>query len=214
MTTRVQDKADSFSHSVTMKELGISAPKKLASKEQFSVWVRSLLQNWRQGTVGVKGRADISRSTKKPWKQKGTGRARAGSARSPLWRGGGVTFGPQKRVKTLMVPKKVKKQVLAQLIADRIKDKQVVIVDWQVKGDKPSTKQASELLKKVALTQKKVTLLLSPDDVLTFASFMNIPNVQALLFDQTNAYDLANSDIWLVLKKDFDAFKKMVGGQQ
>ena len=61
----------------------------------MAIYVRALLQNWRQGTVACKGRSDVSYSNKKPWKQKGTGRARAGSARSPLWRGGGVIFGPQ-----------------------------------------------------------------------------------------------------------------------
>ena len=67
----------------------------------MSIYIRSLLQNWRQGTVACKGRSDVGYSNKKPWKQKGTGRARAGSARSPLWRGGGVIFGPQPRTRVL-----------------------------------------------------------------------------------------------------------------
>ena len=68
------------------------------------------MQNWRQGTVACKGRSDVAFSNKKPWKQKGTGRARAGSARSPLWRGGGVIFGPQPRTRMLKVAKQVKKK--------------------------------------------------------------------------------------------------------
>ena len=76
----------------------------------MAVYVRSLLQNWRQGTVGCKGRSDVAYSNKKPWKQKGTGRARAGSARSPLWRGGGVIFGPQPRTRVLKAGKQVKKK--------------------------------------------------------------------------------------------------------
>lgn len=72
--------------------------------------MRVYLQNVRQGTVGSKGRSDIAYTNKKPWKQKGTGRARAGSARSPLWRGGGVVFGPQARIKMLKVPKKLSKK--------------------------------------------------------------------------------------------------------
>src|SRR3990167_8761361 len=70
----------------------------------FSTWVRVLLQNGRQGTVACKGRSDVAFSNKKPWKQKGTGRARAGSARSPVWRKGGVIFGPQARVRKLSIP--------------------------------------------------------------------------------------------------------------
>src|SRR6202158_776957 len=82
---------------VTFKEIGITAPEKRATPHQFAVWIRALLQNWRQGTVGVKDRSEVSLSGKKPWKQKGTGRARAGTARSPLWRKGGVIFGPHPR---------------------------------------------------------------------------------------------------------------------
>ncbi len=85
---------------VTIKDIGVERPKQ-NSMVDFSTWVRSLVQSWRQGTVACKGRSDVARSTKKPWKQKGTGRARAGSARSPIWRGGGVIFGPQKRTRIL-----------------------------------------------------------------------------------------------------------------
>lgn len=214
MVTQVREKVESFFRAITMKDLGIALPKKAVSKTQFAVWIRALLQNWRQGTLGVKGRSDVSFSNKKPWKQKGTGRARAGSARSPLWRGGGVTFGPQPRVKTLTIPQKMKKQVLTQLTVDRVKNKQVVVLDWELHGEKPATKQAAQALKKANLANKKAIILVSPEDVVTFASFVNIPNVSVFLFDQVNAYDLANSEVWLILKKDFDTFKEMVEGWQ
>ncbi len=205
-----KQKPDSLSHSVTLQELGVSAPKKPATSQQFAMWVRSLLQNWRQGTVGSKGRSDVARSTRKPFKQKGTGRARAGSARSPLWRGGGVTFGPQARTKTLAVPKGLRKQVFTQLLVDRIADKKVIVADWQLENDVPKTARAVELLRSMGLHDKKITLFLSPGDLLHYGSFSNIPTVQLLLFDQPNAYDLANSQYWVVLKKDFEAFKQMV----
>lgn len=210
MATKVQDKTDLLSRAATMDELGVTAPAKPASKEQFAMWVRSLLQNWRQGTVGVKGRSDVALSNKKPWKQKGTGRARAGSARSPLWRGGGVIFGPQLRTRTLTVPKQLKKQVLAQLIADRIQNNQVIIADWTVNADRPKTSLAKDLLKQLSLENTKITLLLTANDLITYASFANLPNVQVILFDQLNAYDLANSQVWLVLNKDLEAFKNMM----
>ncbi len=203
-------KPDSVSQIVTLKALGITAPKKPASRAHFSVWVCELMQNWRQGTVGTKGRADVSYTTKKPWKQKGTGRARAGSARSPLWRGGGVTFGPQARTKKLSVPSGVRKKVFAQLFADRVTDKKVIIVDWALENDRPKTAKAAELIKSIGLVGKKLTIFLSLNDTLHSGSFANIPQVQVLLFDQVNAYDLANSEYWLVLKKDVDAFKHMV----
>src|SRR5690349_1347424 len=96
------------------------------SSEAFSVWIRQLLFNARQGTVGVKTRAQVARSGKKPWKQKGTGRARAGTARSPLWRGGGIIFGPQLRVRTLDVPQKVKSGVLNTLLYDFVNNSKVL----------------------------------------------------------------------------------------
>lgn len=209
-----KQKADSLSHILSLSDLGVSVPKKLASEKQFAVWIRALMQNWRQGTVGVKGRSDVARSNKKPWKQKGTGRARAGSARSPLWRGGGVIFGPQARVKQLSVPKSIRAQVLNRLLIERIDDKKVITVDWTIEGTVPKTAQAAKMLQSISLQNKKVTVFLSPDDVLNYGSFTNMPQIQVLLFDQPNAYDLANSQYWLVLKKDVDSFKHMVGQWQ
>lgn len=204
----------SVSHVLTTQEIGVHVPVGEHVEQQFAMWVRSLMQNWRQGTVGVKGRSDVARSNKKPWKQKGTGRARAGSARSPLWRGGGVTFGPQVRSKMLSVPKNMKKQVLAHMLAERIAESKVIMLDWVLSGDRPRTGEAARMLKDVALHQKKLILLLPAHDMLHYASFANIPNVRILLFDQPNAYDLANGEYWIFLKKDFDLFKNTVGQWQ
>lgn len=197
-------------HAMTLQELEIFPSAKPASGKQLSIWVRALLQNWRQGTVGVKGRSDVSLSTKKPWKQKGTGRARAGTARSPLWRGGGVIFGPQTRSKMLSIPKKTKKLVLSQILADRLQNKKVIMLDFEPQGDQPKTKFAAQALRAASLFGKKITLLLSPNDSIVYSSFVNIPNVQVLLFDQPNAYDLINCEYWVFLKKDLDAFKEAV----
>src|SRR5437588_407352 len=82
---------------LTAKELALEPAKDRVAPKAFAIAIRTLRQNWRQGTVAVKGRADVSFSNRKPWRQKGTGRARAGSARSPLWRKGGVCHGPQER---------------------------------------------------------------------------------------------------------------------
>ena len=107
---------------VTAEDLGINEKsEKNVSPICFAIAVRALRQNWRQGTVACKDRGSlISRSNKKPWKQKGTGRARAGSPRSPIWRGGGVTFGPQPRVHEINVTKKMKNNALNALLYDFI----------------------------------------------------------------------------------------------
>ena len=210
MDTQKNQKSDARSKAVTMQDLGVVAPSKPVAREQFARWVRALLQNWRQGTVGVKGRSDVSLTNKKPFKQKGTGRARAGTARSPLWRGGGVIFGPQKRTRVLSVTKETKKRILHQLLAERLENGNVMVLDWELKGDRPQTKAAAQLLKEVGLHDKKLTLLLLPSDALYYSSFSNMPNVQVLLFDQPNAYDLVNCEYWILFKKDLDAFKEAV----
>jgi large subunit ribosomal protein L4 len=211
MSTQEKSNASKLSTIVTLEDAAFTAPIKRATKQQFAIWIYTLMQNWRQGTVGVKGRSDVARSNKKPWKQKGTGRARAGSARSPLWRGGGVIFGPQPHTKTLRVNKQLKKQVLGTLTADFLNDKKVHMVNWSLPEDKPKTKHAMQLLKDLDLHTKKLILFLRQDDANMYASFINIPHVQVMLFDQPNAFDLSNADCWLYLKKDHDAFKEMVG---
>jgi len=195
---------------ISFKDLGIEKSDRPVCKKGFATWVRVLMQNWRQGTVACKGRADVSLSGKKPWKQKGTGRARAGTAKSPIWRGGGVTFGPQKRVKTLKVSRGTKKRVLGDLLFGFLDNKKVTCLNWELKSDIPKTSEAYKILKDADLDSQKLVLFLNSNDLLTQASFANLKKVNILYFDQANAFDLTNGTRWLVLKKDFDAFKEMV----
>ncbi len=111
------------------------------------------MQNWRQGTVGCKDRSEVAFSNKKPWKQKGTGRARAGSARSPVWRGGGVTFGPQPRVRTLQVNKQVKKSVLADIASHYANNGKIVSLNWALSEQRPRTAEAFNALKEAGLKE-------------------------------------------------------------
>lgn len=177
---------------------------------EFAVWIRTLLQNWRQGTLGVKDRSQVAFSNKKPWKQKGTGRARAGSPRSPIWRKGGVSFGPQPRVKTLKVNKNLKKRVLNKLFWDLLSNKKVISLDWELNLSKPSTAKAYGSLKNLGIEQNKVLVFVRPDDFITQASFVNIPTVAVIAFDQANAFDVANVDNVIFLDRDLDLFKEMV----
>ena len=114
MTNKMKSQKDTTVHNplriLSHKDFGTNTERRVMPLTSFAIWVKALMQNWRQGTVACKGRADVtSRSNKKPWKQKGTGRARAGSPRSPLWRGGGVIFGPQPRVRKLSLNQGTKK---------------------------------------------------------------------------------------------------------
>lgn len=197
-------------HALTSAELNIADARKEVSPISTAVYVRTLLQNWRQGTVACKGRSDVAYSNKKPWKQKGTGRARAGSARSPLWRGGGVIFGPQERTRVLKTSTQVKRNVLNAILFDFLEQKKVIALDWNPSLQKPKTAEAYKLLKDNKLHDEKVVLFLPTHDQMSYASFINIPNVQILFFDQPNAYDLINGTRWVVLKKDLEQFKHMV----
>ncbi len=195
---------------ISHKTLGIAAPERQASAHEFAVWVRALLQNWRQGTVGSKDRSDVARTGKKPFKQKGTGRARAGSARSPLWRGGGVSFGPQPRTKTLRIAQQQKNRVLMSIASQYLNNERVLAAEWQAPDDRPKTSVAYNILTKLGVNDKTVTIWLPTYDAMSYASFVNIPNVRLMYFDQPNAFDLVTSDYWVVFNRDLETFKTMV----
>jgi len=209
MNTQSNQKNEAI-HIITAHEIGYDHAKVGALPAGISLWVRSLLQNWRQGTVSVKDRSEVARSNKKPWKQKGTGRARAGTARSPLWRGGGIIFGPQPRTRTLKVGKKIRSLGLKHLISSFVQNNRLLSFNWQIEGDKPSTAQAAKFIKEANLQNAKLLLFVSIDDFVTYASFSNIPQVKVMFFDQINAFDVMNADYWVMLQKDMDSFKEMV----
>lgn len=196
---------------ISSQDLGLDpSRRKNSDSVGFAVWVRALLQNWRQGTVGCKDRSEVSRTNKKPFKQKGTGRARAGSARSPLWRGGGVIFGPQPRVRTIRVAGSVKKNILNAMMFGLLDNAKVASLDWSPDENiVPKTSVAFNMLRAANLHTQKVIIFLSQEDPFSYAAFANIPTIKILFFDQANAYDLANSDQLLFLNKDFDQFKEM-----
>jgi large subunit ribosomal protein L4 len=208
MEEKVQEKQKS--RAMRQKELGVAAQDFKNVDNLFAIWVHSLLQNWRQGTVSCKGRSDVAYSGKKPWKQKGTGRARAGTARSPLWRGGGVIFGPSHRVRALNVPKQFKKNVMQAIFADLVKHGKIIQLDWNFEGEKPKTSVMIDVLKNAKLLDKKLVMLVSIDDVATQMMLANIPYISVLSFDQLNAFDLVNCDYVVIFKKDINQFKEAV----
>jgi large subunit ribosomal protein L4 len=196
---------------LTPADLELAARTETATNTKaLAQYIRALMQNWRQGTVGCKDRSEVAFSNKKPWKQKGTGRARAGSPRSPLWRKGGVTFGPQERVRTLKVTKNHKREVFTDLLWSRLEAQNVISLNWSV-DERPKTALAYSALQQAGLADKKVVLFVSTYDFITQASFANIPNVSMIFFDQPNAFTLAHGDNWMFLAKDSDLFKEMVG---
>ncbi|MBN2267041.1 MAG: 50S ribosomal protein L4 [Candidatus Babeliaceae bacterium] len=197
---------------MTAREIGLKEREGASiSPANFATAIRVLLQNWRQGTVGCKSRSEVNKTGKKPFKQKGTGRARAGTARSPLWRGGGVVFGPQPRVRKLKISRKASRQVMSELVRDRIENGRVVALPIEWQDDKPKTSVAVAALKKAGLLGSKLVVLVPAGDFRAHASFVNVDNVRVLFFDQVNAYDLAIGEYWVFGAHDKEHFKEMVG---
>lgn len=143
----------------------------------------------RAGTAMTKGRSDVAGGGKKPWRQKGTGRARAGTSRSPLWRGGGVIHGPQPRCYEMRVPKKVRRLALKMALTQKLHDREFTVLD-QLRLDRIRTKDFAALLNRFELRK---TLVVIPDrDEVIEKSARNIPNVKVLRSDGLNVYDLLN----------------------
>ena len=145
----------------------------------------------RRGTHATKNRALVSGGGKKPWRQKGTGRAQVGSSRTPLWRHGGTVFGPQPRSYEYQLPKKVERGALRAALAQKLKDHQLVVVDALV-VDEIKTKAAAAMLKRLGVDGKAVMIDVAPDEKLA-RSVRNIPGVQLLSSGRVTARDVMHA---------------------
>jgi large subunit ribosomal protein L4 len=159
----------------------------------------------RQGTHKVKGRGEVSGAGRKPFKQKGTGRARQGSIRAPQMTGGGIVHGPTPRSYAQRTPKKMIAAALLGALSDRARGQRLHVVESLALGDAPSTKAVVELLEQIA-TSKHVLIVLERGDDVSYKSVRNIPTVHTLTFDQLNAYDVLVSDDIVFTKPAFDGF--------
>jgi large subunit ribosomal protein L4 len=145
----------------------------------------------RRGTHATKTRAMVSGSGKKPWRQKGTGRARVGEIRNPLWRKGGTTFGPQPRSYDFRIPKKVEKGALRAALAQKLRDGQVVVVD-ALTVTEIKTKAAAEMLRRLGIDGKALLVDVKPEDKLSL-SVRNIEGVRVLPSNRVSARDVMNT---------------------
>ncbi len=146
----------------------------------------------RQGTHATKTRGEVAGGGAKPWRQKGTGRARQGSRRAPQWTGGGVVHGPQPRDYSQRTPKKMIVAALRGSLSDRARNGNVHVIESLVTGETPSTKAALKALAEVG--GAKILVVLSRDEDVAWLSLRNVASVHALAVDQLNAYDVLNSD--------------------
>lgn len=160
--------------------------------------IRNELANKRVGTASTKTRAEVRGTSAKPWRQKGTGRARAGRRRSPLWVGGGIVFGPKPRDYSYKVPKKMKRLAMMSLLSMKAKDEQLkVIEDFTIESGK--TKDLALLLKNLVPDERTVVIL-KDDDAMFKRAGRNIPWLSCLTFDKLYAHDLFYGKNLIVLE--------------
>lgn len=153
--------------------------------------VRSQRAARRQGTHDTLTRGQVRGGGKKPWRQKGTGRARQGTIRAPQWAGGGTVFGPHPRSYAFKVPAKVVKLAMRSALSAKLADGEIVVVD-QLSFEKPSTKQAAEVLNNLGL-EGRVTIIVPDDDVNTFLSFRNLSKVRVIGVSELNTLDFIDN---------------------
>lgn len=153
--------------------------------------VRSQRAARRQGTHDTLTRGQVRGGGKKPWRQKDTGRARQGTIRAPQWAGGGTVFGPHPRSYAFKVPAKVVKLAMRSALSAKLADGEIVVVD-QLSFEKPSTKQAAEVLKNLGL-EGRVTIIVPDEDVNTFLSFRNLSKVRAIGVSELNTLDFIDN---------------------
>ena len=160
--------------------------------------VKNYLANQRQGTQSALTRAEVSGGGKKPWRQKGTGRARQGSTRAPQWTHGGIVFAPKPRDYRYTVNKKVRRLAMKSALSSKVRDQEMIVVD-EISTDAYKTKVIAEMLKAVG-SEKKALIVLSSVDEKVIASARNIPGVKTAQVNTLNVYDILNADKFIVVK--------------
>lgn len=158
---------------------------------------RAYLNNQRQGTHSTKTRSEVSGGGRKPWRQKGTGRARQGTTRAPHWVGGGVAFGPKPRDYTTALPRKMKRLARQSAFNQRAAEGALVVIE-SLEFDGPKTRQMADLLGKLGLTGKKVLVLTEDVRAAVHFSARNIPRVRVLRYSDASALDVLWADALVV----------------
>lgn len=166
--------------------------------------VKNHLANRRQGTQSAKTRAEVRGGGRKPYRQKGTGRARHGSTRSPIWVGGGVTFAPKPRDYSYKVPKKIRRLALKSALTSKVQEEELIVLD-QLSFEDFGTKAAVNVLNSIG-ADPKALVVVAEEDEKVYKSFRNIENVKVCTANLINVYDIVKYDSLVVTQ---DAMKKI-----
>jgi len=160
--------------------------------------VKNYLANKRRGTASTKTRREVRGGGVKPWKQKGTGRARAGTNRSPIWVGGGITFGPAPRDYSFSLPKKMKVVAINSVLSDKAKNKEIIIID-KLYLENNKTKRMVEILKNLQASKKPLIIIEKEDNDIA-QTLRNIKGAKILPVSKINTYDLINQGKIIITK--------------
>ncbi|EOD00991.1 50S ribosomal protein L4 [Caldisalinibacter kiritimatiensis] len=160
--------------------------------------VKNQLANKRQGTQSARTRTEVRGGGRKPWRQKGTGRARQGSIRAPHWTGGGVVFAPKPRDYSYRIPKKVKRLAMKSALSSKVQNDELVVLD-ELKMNEPKTKDMVNILKNIN-SNKKVLIVLDEKDENVVKSARNISGVETTLVNTLNVYDILKYDSFVITK--------------
>ncbi len=194
-------------------EVGDSFLKEKVNKQLLFDAVQSYLANQRVGTASTKTRSDVSGGGRKPWRQKGTGRARAGTIRSPLWRGGGIVFGPHPRDYSFYIGKKAKKKAIRGAFLLKLKQGKVKIVD-ALPMNTPKTKDMVSYLNNIKTGKTALILTSDVDNYKNiYLAARNIPGVSAQRVDYITTYELLKHEELIVTKAAFERFKEVFGNE-
>lgn len=183
-------------NSIELNDTVFNADVRDALVQRVVVWQ---LAKRRSGTASTKTRGQISGGGKKPWRQKGTGRARAGTNRSPIWTGGGTIFGPKPRSYAFSLPKKMRKAALRSVLTSKLKDDRLTVVD-KIELDAPKTRLFAEIMKAVGSETEKILFVTAEKDETLLRSSRNLYRVLVLPTEGLNVYDLLRFDRLVVLE--------------
>lgn len=183
------------------------------NKDVIYYYVNAHLANLRQGNASAKTRGEVSGSGKKPWRQKGTGRARVGSSRTPVWRHGGVAFGPKPRDYSKRLSKKFKQNAIKEVLKDKIKEDKFILF-MPEKVENPKTKIFAEFLEKMGYGKEKILFILSNDKENNRNLVKSLRNIACISYDfsnQLNAYSVLKSDRIIAENAVFKSIRKYLG---
>ncbi len=160
--------------------------------------VKNYLANQRQGTQAAKTRSEVRGGGRKPWRQKGTGRARHGSSRSPIWVGGGVIFAPKPRDYSYKLPKKVRRLAMKSALSSKVQDEQIIVLE-NLQMERPKTKEMTNILKNLKVDGKAL-IVMEQVDQSVIRSARNIQGVETALVNTLNVYDILKYDHFIITR--------------